>query len=600
MSSARICSGDMYRGVPSTRPSSVRMPEAETFAMPKSTSLGVTSPSGSTERKMFAGVTSRCTTPHACAWARADSSGTAMATASLQLSVPCRRSHFSSDSPRRSSITRTSAPSGSSSRSKTRTMLRWTSMAPSFASWRNRASASWFDSARWSSFIATNASVVSLRATHTSPMPPIASRRTSLYLRPMSFPASSGAGPLEESISARLSHDTACRAASVVLWSSLPHTGQGEGPGVLGDVVEEARAPNRVDDLRGPRKQPVARVTDGLPGFVIAAGRIQGLREREPGVSIALLDVPQGLDQRYGLLRSAERFVRLASGEIDGCERRKSRGAALARHPRDFECRVRVLRRRVEAPRQSEGERNVAVTAAQVPRVALRTEEVDARVQERDGLLERAAPRHDQAQVLPRDRSHRGQAHPVGLGESSAQRCLRLRVHAELLLCVANGHELLAYGATVAHRREVAHGLLGPLEEAAGVAREDGLVGARLRESGGDEGVASFRRCGRLLDPPDEGVRFRVKPGVMQVHDARSEPVELSRPCLAERSSRAESIDHALERSRFRESSVCDEEHAGDSAPADAALGEEPHRGGPTFGDRGPLAPPLVHLELQA
>jgi hypothetical protein len=66
----------MYAGVPMVSPEPVRArSRAMSRAMPKSITLGTSSPSGPFERKRFAGFTSRCTMPAAWAAARPLSSG---------------------------------------------------------------------------------------------------------------------------------------------------------------------------------------------------------------------------------------------------------------------------------------------------------------------------------------------------------------------------------------------------------------------------------------------------------------------------------------------------------------------------------------------
>ena len=98
-------------------------------------------PSGSTASKMFDGLTSRWTMP--CSWPcwSADRTPLITAIASRTGKAPRRSIHCSIVSPRSSSMTRTSVPSGSSRKSKIRTMLRCPRSPPSRASRRKRSSA---------------------------------------------------------------------------------------------------------------------------------------------------------------------------------------------------------------------------------------------------------------------------------------------------------------------------------------------------------------------------------------------------------------------------------------------------------------------------
>ena len=61
------CSGAMYAAVPTTKPLRVILVVSAAVAMPRSASFATPSP----RRRMLPGLTSRCTTPPACAWSRA-------------------------------------------------------------------------------------------------------------------------------------------------------------------------------------------------------------------------------------------------------------------------------------------------------------------------------------------------------------------------------------------------------------------------------------------------------------------------------------------------------------------------------------------------
>ncbi|MGC4122506.1 MAG: hypothetical protein QM765_49600 [Myxococcales bacterium] len=125
ISSPTHCSGDMYSGVPTTRPAAVTpgLPEfcAPSLAMPKSTSLTNWVLPPRRTRKMFSGLRSRWTTLAAWAACSASQACERMGTAtSGAMGVPAR---VESGTPSRYSITRYQRLGGIIDRSKMLTMF---------------------------------------------------------------------------------------------------------------------------------------------------------------------------------------------------------------------------------------------------------------------------------------------------------------------------------------------------------------------------------------------------------------------------------------------------------------------------------------------
>jgi hypothetical protein len=105
------CSGDMYVGDPITARVLVMLSPwvassvTETFAMPKSSTLTRSDPSGCVTTKRFADFRSRWTMPSPCASAIASQVCVMKSTASATDSGPRRKSRCSRSSPSRYSIT---------------------------------------------------------------------------------------------------------------------------------------------------------------------------------------------------------------------------------------------------------------------------------------------------------------------------------------------------------------------------------------------------------------------------------------------------------------------------------------------------------------
>ncbi len=135
------CSGDMYWGVPSSALVRVSPPSPSappTLAMPKSRSIGCTTPGLGTESIKLPGLRSRWTIPAAWVAATADSTGSIRSTADVTGSASSRRRRAVNVSPSRYSITRKGAPP-SIPTSNTPTMCGCSRAAVACASWRKRA-----------------------------------------------------------------------------------------------------------------------------------------------------------------------------------------------------------------------------------------------------------------------------------------------------------------------------------------------------------------------------------------------------------------------------------------------------------------------------
>src|SRR5215468_6853725 len=60
-------------------------------------------------------------------------------------------------------------------------------------------------------------------------------------------------------------------------WIALPGVCQGQGPGVLGDTLEEARLVGWIGDLVGDGAQACAGIGDRAGGGIVRAGRVERL-----------------------------------------------------------------------------------------------------------------------------------------------------------------------------------------------------------------------------------------------------------------------------------------------------------------------------------
>ena len=172
----RTCSGERYLAVPIITLSLVRSSSpSRPLAMPKSVSR--TRPSGVT--RMLPGFTSRWTNPAWCAASSAAATHVPMWIVSSGLSRVCTSSSWRRLLPSTSCITTACRPL-SSNTSWIATMFGWVSPATATASRRKR-SATIGSLARLglSHFSATRRSSIRSVASHTSAMPPWASRRSS-------------------------------------------------------------------------------------------------------------------------------------------------------------------------------------------------------------------------------------------------------------------------------------------------------------------------------------------------------------------------------------------------------------------------------------
>ncbi len=165
-------SGARYSAEPTRSPVRVRVPAPSIMAIPKSVSTTRPPASSST----FAGFTSRCSTPTACAARSARSTRPPMRAASLACSAPSCRSTASRDSPRTSSITIQGRPSCSTTSCTVMTfgwLIRAAARASCFRrAYRTRTSASSIPSGARTSLAATSRSSTSSTASQTTPMPP--------------------------------------------------------------------------------------------------------------------------------------------------------------------------------------------------------------------------------------------------------------------------------------------------------------------------------------------------------------------------------------------------------------------------------------------
>jgi len=173
------CSGAMYAGVPTANPLCVISvsPASSARATPKS----VTSqrPVGSS-RRMLEGLMSRCTTPRAWAKAKALPTCRSRSCSEVWSSDPRRARCCSSVSPSMSGITRY-ARSSRASNSNTWTMCGCERCAASAASRRKRAMRTVLAATSCGrTLIATFEPSFRWRPTNTAPMPPAASRRSTV------------------------------------------------------------------------------------------------------------------------------------------------------------------------------------------------------------------------------------------------------------------------------------------------------------------------------------------------------------------------------------------------------------------------------------
>ena len=132
--SPRACSGDMYSGVPAPRPVWVRRASSAARARPKSVRR---TPSDGDSSRMFAGFTSRWTSPFSWAAPNASAVSSAIRNASAVGIVPSRSRRCCSDSPCTNGITSTGTPAYSSTAS-TGTTFGWVIDAAARPSRRNR------------------------------------------------------------------------------------------------------------------------------------------------------------------------------------------------------------------------------------------------------------------------------------------------------------------------------------------------------------------------------------------------------------------------------------------------------------------------------
>jgi hypothetical protein len=174
----------MKLGVPRTTPASVSAgaSPAAIFETPKSSTLGMTVPSGSFARKMLSGLMSRWTTPTRWAFASALATCTTMPTRACGVIGPFSVRCLPRSWPSSSSMTMYGAPDSVVPESKTCTTCGLFTCAATMASRANRASTS----ARPSSPLAmslttTRVSSTRCSASHTVPIPPcpiVRTRRT--------------------------------------------------------------------------------------------------------------------------------------------------------------------------------------------------------------------------------------------------------------------------------------------------------------------------------------------------------------------------------------------------------------------------------------
>ncbi len=126
----------------------VRRGVSMSLATPKSVSSAGCAPPGPRgpcmSRRMFSGLTSRCTTPAACAAASASATSAVIATAASGASRCSRSRRVRRSVPRTRSMTRArSLPS--TTRSRTETMWGWSRPSSAVRSWTNRPTSSWSD-----------------------------------------------------------------------------------------------------------------------------------------------------------------------------------------------------------------------------------------------------------------------------------------------------------------------------------------------------------------------------------------------------------------------------------------------------------------------
>src|SRR5262245_2691143 len=72
---------------------------------------------------------------------------------------------------------------------------------------------------------------------------------------------------------------------------------EGQRPGVVGDLGEEALAEGRVADLVGASQEARARLPDGHKEFVLLALRSEDLRVHEAHERLAFLERSEGREQ---------------------------------------------------------------------------------------------------------------------------------------------------------------------------------------------------------------------------------------------------------------------------------------------------------------
>ena len=171
----RICSGDMYAGVPSSDCVCVRRMSVpiDDFEIPKSSTLISAVPSGRHVTNRFAGLTSRWTMPIACASASASQVWSTSSTAHGTGSRPRSTSSAPRSWPSRNSMTMYGMPDSNVPTSDTRATYSLLSFTAACASRMNRSVASRSsDTSCRSILIATRS--LSCRCVHsaTTPMPP--------------------------------------------------------------------------------------------------------------------------------------------------------------------------------------------------------------------------------------------------------------------------------------------------------------------------------------------------------------------------------------------------------------------------------------------